>query len=55
MKAQGALDAITLQERLALADFFENLARKVFSFEEQAKVRLVKRGIVEQSEENLGG
>jgi len=55
MKAERLLDAVTFEERLALADFFENFAWEIFSFQEQAKMGLVKRGIIQQGEKNIRG
>src|SRR5690348_10586743 len=55
MKAERFLDAITLEQRLALADLFEDFAGEIFSFQEQAELRFVERRIVEQREENIRG
>src|SRR5580693_7934822 len=53
MKRQRPFDAVILQKRLAPCNFFQNFCREVFSFEQHAKLRFLKRGIVEQREQNL--
>ena len=55
MKTKSALDPIAFEERLALARFFENFAGKIFSFQQQTKLRFVERGIVEQRQEHVCG
>ena len=53
MKTESALDPIAFEERLALPRFFENYSGKIFSFEQQTKLRFVERGIVKQGQEHV--
>ncbi len=52
MKTDSALDAVALQQWFALANFFENFAGEIFSFEKQTKVGFIQRRIIEQRQEH---
>src|SRR6266704_5549841 len=54
MKSERPLHPIALQEWFAPRNLFEDSSRKVFSFEQHAKLRLVERRIVEKCEEHIG-
>ena len=54
MKSERPLHPIALQEWFAPRNLFEDFSRKVFSFEQHAKLRLVERRIVEKCEEHIG-
>src|SRR5579859_569488 len=54
MKHQPPLDAVTLQQRLAPGNLFQNLRRKIFPLEEDAQLSLLKRRIVEQRKQDGG-
>lgn len=52
MEGKGALDAIVLEQTLAVRDFFEDFCWEIFAVEEQAKLRFVQSGVVEEGEQD---
>jgi hypothetical protein len=52
VEGQSALDWIILEQRLAADDFFEDFGGEIFAGENQAQLRFVEGGIVEQREQH---
>jgi hypothetical protein len=48
VKGQCAFDAVGLQQSFAPRRLFQDFPGQVFAFEQQAQLRFVQRGIVQQ-------
>ena len=55
MEGESALDAIIFDEIFTLADFLQDFNGKIFAVEQEAELRFVEGGIIEESEQDVGG
>ena len=55
MEGERAFDSIIFEKVFARGDFFEDFGGEIFAIEQEAELRFVERGVVENSEQDLSG